>query len=362
MDRTWDQVAERIVDALDVRAGELIQLRDLAGRLEVTQEVLVAIERRGATPLLQLLPPTYLARLLTTTEPKLLADWDRHRQSWLEATDRIVVLAGVMSDLEHTPPAARAAWHQAVERLTRDEERRCIPCVLVAIPTAQRAEQRGYTSAELDRLIIPALSASPVELAAQANRLLGRLSGAAHLTIQSGRNCALSLDITGRRWLSDTGELPAAERLPPGTQAVLNLPSGAVYTTVVEAATHGQLWLPEAAGARDVVLWFEGGRVVRIEAAHGAAELEALFAQHTGESRRISHIGIGLNPSIERTIGWPLVDEHRQGALIIAFGENRYLGGQNESSLNIDFVLPSADLLAEQRAIVKGGQLVAEDA
>ncbi|MEZ4523028.1 MAG: hypothetical protein R3A46_15530 [Thermomicrobiales bacterium] len=47
----------------------------------------------------------------------------------------------------------------------------------------------------------------------------------------------------------------------------------------------------------------------------------------------ISHTGIGLNPALHTEVDWVLVDEHRHGSLFIAFGENRYLGGQNASSL-----------------------------
>jgi leucyl aminopeptidase (aminopeptidase T) len=119
-----------------------------------------------------------------------------------------------------------------------------------------------------------------------------------------------------------------AGTLPAGTQPVLNLPSGGVYTTVVEAATQGRLRFPEAAGAHDVTLDFEAGRILRIEAARGVGERNTLFDQHTGEPRRMSHIGIGLNPYLKRTIGWSVVNENRQGTLFVAFGENGILGAE----------------------------------
>ncbi len=54
-----------------------------------------------------------------------------------------------------------------------------------------------------------------------------------------------------------------------------------------------------------------------------------------------------------------LIDEHCHGAIFIAFGENRYLGGKNESSLNIDFTIRDADLLIGEKAIVTRGKLMA---
>jgi leucyl aminopeptidase (aminopeptidase T) len=345
---------------LDVQAGDLVQLRDHSDRIDVVQELLLALERRGATPLLQLLPSTYLQRLLASTDPGLLGRWDQRRIAWLEATDRILVLAGVGPDLSEAPADALGTWHQAIVRLTHAEERRCIPSLLAAIPTNARAEQLGLSLSELEDLLAPALSASPSELQLGVDRVLAALEQAHTLTIRSGASSVLQLDLGGRRWLSDNGAMPGADARQPGTQAVLNLPAGAVYTTVVETATQGTLWLGDVMGAQGVALHFDGGRVVAIEAAQGAEKLESMFDQHTGEPRRLSHIGVGLNPYLQRSIGWTLVDEHRHGALIIAFGENRYLGGQNESSLNVDFSLSDADLLAGQRTIVLQGQVVVD--
>jgi hypothetical protein len=69
-------------------------------------------------------------------------------------------------------------------------------------------------------------------------------------------------------------------------------------------------------------------------------------------------VGLGLNPYLRQPIGWTLVDEHILGALFIAFGENRYMGGQNESSLNIDFALPGTTLEVGGRTVVLEGDIV----
>ena len=118
------------------------------------------------------------------------------------------------------------------------------------------------------------------------------------------------------------------------------------------------MWLPKAAGATDVVFHFAKGRIERIEAASGAEALNEMFDSHTGEPRRVSHIGLGLNPYLHQPIGWTLVDEHILGALFIAFGENRYMGGQNESSLNVDFALSGTTLEVGGRTVVLEGDVI----
>ena len=45
------------------------------------------------------------------------------------------------------------------------------------------------------------------------------------------------------------------------------------------------------------------------------------------------------------------------GTLFLALGENRYMGGQNEASLNVDYTIPDATILAGDRVIVDTGRL-----
>lgn len=358
MSERWDEVAEHVMETLSAQPGEAIHVRDRTGRYDVLRAMLLAIERRGATPLPDLLPGDYLERLLTSTDPAVLATWDRHRLAWGEKTDRALVLGQVEADLATAPRAAVDAWRQAVDRLTLLEHRRRVPYLLVAVPTAERARQLGLSLADLEDAVLPAVTAKPEALRREVDRALAALREARTLTIRSGSTCVLHLDQGGRRWLSDTGTMPFRDEQTPKVQPVLNLPAGAVYTTTIESATHGSLWLPRAGVAREVVLHFEGGRVASIEAAHGADTLAAMLDRHSGEPRRVSHIGIGLNPYLQRSTGWTLVDEHRHGYLLIALGENRYLGGENESTLNVDFAIPDATLLADGRAIVANGRLV----
>jgi leucyl aminopeptidase (aminopeptidase T) len=358
----WVAVANRVVNALDARAGELVQVRDRTGRYDVIQEITLALERLGATPVLELLPPGYVQRLLTSTDPQLLARWDKHRSIWQESVDRVLVLAGVDEDRTgDVPLRAAKEWQRAVERLSAIEARRCLPYLLVAVPTDPGAQELGMTPGDLEEIVVPSLAAPPEVLQRQIDAVLVMVQQAQTFTIHSGGDNELRLELGGRRWLSDSGRMPAPGVLAPGVQPVQNLPAGSVYTTVLEDATNGTLRLPSIHGATNVTLEFHGGRVVSVDAVSGGEWLTALLDRHDGEPRRVSHIGIGLNPHLNRSIGWTLVDEHRHGALFIALGENRYLGGENASSLNVDFAIPEGSLSVDGRLLVEEGVLKGVD-
>jgi leucyl aminopeptidase (aminopeptidase T) len=356
MDISWGQIGRRIVSGLGVQRGELIAVRDNVGRLDVLLEILLEIELRGATPLVQHVPPEYMRRYLEQVPPDILAEWDRHRAAWARQQDRVLVLTSAERGFNDVPRARLRVWQEAVARLTELEDQPPHPYLLVAIPGAARAAQLGMSEAELEAILLPALAASTKELQGEIDRVLALASGGGPIVLHSGEGHTLRLQQGDRIWLSDDGYIDRAD-LERGANAS-NLPAGSIYTTVIEGETEGSLWLPKAAGAREVVFTFRDGRIERIEAASGADELRALFDRHSGEPRRVSHIGIGLNPYLREPIGWTLVDEHVHGYVFIAFGENRYMGGQNASSLNVDFALPGATLTVGERVVVSEGRVV----
>ena len=137
-----------------------------------------------------------------------------------------------------------------------------------------------------------------------------------------------------------------------------NLPAGSIYTTVLEDRTGGSLWLPRAGPASEITLTFDMGRIVAVDAASGAQGLLDMLDMHSGEPRRVGHIGIGLNPYLAQPVGWTLVDEHVHGHLFLSLGENRYMGGENESSLNVDYAIPNATLIVEGQVVVGKGRIV----
>jgi len=94
MNEMWAAIARRAAAGLGVEAGELILVRDRAGRANVVRELLLAVEEKGATPLPELVSNDYLQRLVRTVPVAHLATWDRHRIAWMRQVDRVLVLEG----------------------------------------------------------------------------------------------------------------------------------------------------------------------------------------------------------------------------------------------------------------------------
>ena len=348
-------LAWRAVQGAGVQPGELVLVMDHAGRDDLLRKVLLNVELAGATPLPEIAPPDHIAKVLFAAETEHIAAMDKHRQAWMQQCDRIIVLSGGWLDLKDAPAENIAAWSDAQARLSVIEEAKRTPHIVVAVPNETFAQQLGVTLDELERILHDPIVAPLLDLQNAALRIQHKLKGDA-ITLRTGQNCALHMQHGSRPVLMDDGYIDDNDRAQGAV--VSNLPAGSVYTTVLEDSAEGALFLPVAGGARDVKMHFSTGRVVKIEAASGADEVEAMFDGHAGDSRRISHIGIGANPHLRKPIGWTLVDEHVWGALFIAFGENRYMGGQNESELNEDFALHDASMDVDGVPLLRNGRIV----
>ena len=347
----WDEVAERAVSALDAPAGGLVCVRDRAARPEALLAVLVALARHDLTPSLEVMPNELLDSILRDAPLEHLLHWDRHRA--LDAARAVGALRLAGGDgplLEGVDPVRRSAWQQSVARVEAIVELRRIPVVVLAVPTARQAAVLGCDLATLDAAVLPALAIPAADLALSAAQALAAAAASCTLTIRSP-GCELAMSAEGRTWSIDVGEVTPTAR--DAGAPVVNLPSGSIYTTVVEPSVEGTVRVAVLAGCHDVVLTFEHGRVSRVAAATGnIGSIELLFETSSGEPRRVSHVGLGLNPAVgDAARGWVLVEENAAGSVYIALGENRYLGGENESSLNIDALVTAGSLSAGERVV-----------
>ncbi|NWF80023.1 MAG: aminopeptidase [Chloroflexi bacterium] len=356
MQNQWAELGRRLALGVQAGPGDLVLVRDVAGSPELLLETVLALELRGAVALPYLMSAAKMEQMLAAGNPALIT---AHGAGWtqlLQRIDRVLVLGGVPPKLDHAPPAARAALDALDTQWSAVEETRRLPYLVAAIPTAAQADRLHLEHEALLAHLMPALLAPVEELRAEIGRILAVAGVAERLTIRTGEDHELRMIRRGRPWLADDGVIDAGDQASGAI--VSNLPAASLYTTIVEASAEGSVALERAGSAHGVVFQFRDGRIVAIEAEAGANELAAFLDSHNGEPRRISHIGIGLNPYLRLPIGWPLVDEHVHGALFLALGENRYMGGDNRSSLNIDFVLGNATLRADGLTLVEHSQVM----
>ena len=329
-------IAQRVVDALPTVTG-IVLVRDRCGRADIVDLVVDECRMRGLDADVEHVSNDRLREMIGSGSPVELARWDLERADRTPAVNGLIVLGGWPADLAGLPTESVQAWAAAAGRVERALEKRNVPTVVVAVPTEYVAERLGVSLAELEARVLPGLLASSTSLSDSAAPFVDALRAHSRVDVMTAAG-TLVVDRGQRPLMIDDGVVDPAD-IARGA-VVSNLPAGSLYWTAIEDATRGEIELTDG-----TVLRFDnGGRVVAGDYV----------------SERISHLGVAINPLVTGTIGWTIVDEHRPGAVFLALGENRYMGGENESRINVDLIPASPTVVVGGITLVKDGVLVAD--
>jgi aminopeptidase len=170
-----------------------------------------------------------------------------------------------------------------------------------------------------------------------------------------GPDTDLRVGTAGRSWLAADGRL--------------NMPDGEVFTSPLETVTEGEIRyrfpaIFEGREVEDVRLRFEGGEVVRAEAAQGEPYLRSLL--EIEGARVLGEVAFGLNYEIDRFTSNILFDEKIGGTMHLALGSSfPQAGGRNLSGLHWDMICDlreEGEVWADGELVWKAGRFLEEPA
>lgn len=169
----------------------------------------------------------------------------------------------------------------------------------------------------------------------------------------------LTFSISDRRIGMETGTLK--ECFSTDKECDVEIPAGEVYVAPVEDSADGVLVTDEVRdfGIGKLKMKFHEGRIISFEAEKGKASFKRLLEEANGQKDRIAEFGIGINCGA-KPLGLRIYDEKSQGTAHIAIGNNTHLGGMNEASIHIDFILNKPTIKADKDIIMKDGESLRE--
>jgi leucyl aminopeptidase (aminopeptidase T) len=233
-----------------------------------------------------------------------------------------------------------------------------LPAWTAAKVVVMKSKARAGWGAFIDQSVLDhEMSADYEQIATLTLSLAERLRGSstAHITTEIGTDLRMSL--AGREWREDTGKLR-------GQGAFGNLPAGEIYIAPIEDSAEGVLvidkCLPGMMLTEPVNLFFEKGRVTKIEGGVGAEYLERTIAQHGDAARVIAELGIGTNP-MARLQGNIITDEKVLGTIHVAIGRNDYYGGKNVATTHIDGIVSKPTVIIDGTVFIDGGRYLIEE-
>lgn len=219
----------------------------------------------------------------------------------------------------------------------------------------KRASDAGARGATLPGVTVEMLTrvmAVDFDLMGRRSKALAALldeGGVARLTCPRGSD--LTLDLSGRRGISDDGDLTASG-------AFGNLPCGEGF--IAPAGGEGRIVASSLAplGLSDepATLTVRGGRIVAGRGGLGPAYLARLLA-HGERGTNLAELGVGSNDRALLT-GNMLEDEKILGTAHVAFGASAGIGGTVSVPIHLDVVVLDASLEVDGRAVLDAGRYV----
>ncbi len=205
------------------------------------------------------------------------------------------------------------------------------------------------------------LSADYSAIAALTNRLGDQLDGRSQVRITTPLGTDLSLDISGRKVMRDTGLFHRPREHG-------NLPAGECYVSPIEDRTSGVFVVDKSYPGilidEPIRLTVEHGRVSAIDGGHEAQRLLEIIQDgerktHGEGCRVVCELGIGTNPNA-RLQGNVLTDEKVLGTVHIAIGHNALesYGGQNRAPIHLDGVIGDPTLIVDGETLIRSGDFL----
>lgn len=202
-----------------------------------------------------------------------------------------------------------------------------------------------------------ALAADYYAIKKETEQLANLLTKAKRARVVTDNGTDIEFSIEGRYGGADTGII--ANKGEWG-----NLPGGEAFIAPVEGTATGRLVVP--AGwyfdlNEDMILDFKNGYVVSI---HGGGKVgeELRNLCRFGDDRYLhrrncAELGIGTNPKAKRPDN-VLEAEKIKGTIHIAIGDSSHIGGNNESDLHEDFVIPMPTLYLDEEIVIEKGEIL----
>ncbi len=194
-------------------------------------------------------------------------------------------------------------------------------------------------------------------IAAVTGRLAEKMENSRKARITSPAGTDLTLDITARPLIQDTGLYTE-----PGDWG--NLPAGEVYVAPVEGTARGRVVIDGSLAGLELLdepveVIVENGLAVTFKGGPQARELEAILEAAGPGARNLAELGIGTNPEA-RLIGNILEDEKVLGTAHVAFGANASFGGKIQVPCHIDGIMIEPTVTLEGKKILNQGRLMAD--
>ncbi len=362
MTKMEERIASRVVnECLGIKAGDVVVISTFPHTIPLANAIAMECYRQDADPLTVLDTDDVFYGHMEALSEDSLKTTSHHCLGLADYVKYYVWLGGPedpspMKEIPESKWSAlfegeKAHWDKSMEL------KRLSAGLAIGQVTPQRARTYGFDYDAWKAMIEAAMEVSPKELYEMGKRLEPILGGVAPARVTAPNGTDLRFELGGRTPQIFDGILDEDD-IKRGSLGV-GLPAGNIEVAVLEDTAEGTVVFDVPAPQVGVLIkemkWvFKDGKLVEISAKENEKSIKGLYAGASGDKDRLGALTIGLNPRAKTGF---LENAIPLGAVTLSIGDNRELGGKNESDWGFPGTLSNATLEIAGKNVVKEGKL-----
>lgn len=356
-------LAEKVVrDSLRVTGNDVVVINTWDWTADLASALALECFRLGADVLMTLYTDDFYFEHLKILSEEDLRQTSRH---CLELADYSSVEIFVGAPEDHSRfkdiPAGKTAANAQGEKVhwEKSREKRIRTAALefsTVHPQVAKTYRFDYSSWK--KTAQSAVMVDYHEVSQFGAGLASVLEKGQNVRIKQGNETDLRFQIAGRVPYVSDGVIDEAD-MERG-QVFTSLPAGTVAVAPIETTVNGHvrfdLPLPRSGKLISRIEWkFEQGQLVSFNAKKNLSTIKDRWNVAKGDKDRIGSLILGINPRARFGFN---IDSLVRGAVSIGIGENRQLGGENNTDFSVAGTLGKAMVELDGAPIMKNGRYV----
>ena len=356
-------LVENIVHrTLKIGSNDSVNIEVAAHTVELGREIALECRRAGADTHTYYFDEELWFNSIKTLPIEWLKEGSRLHEAIIDASTASISASALSNPtmLRQLPPERVAANSTGGSKISDKMDERKLRSVFLmqALATPARAGAYGFDLAKWKHTLVEASSTDLNVLGRKGHELGNMIGEAGEIQLHSPTGTDLTFSVKGRTLKINDGIIDD-EDLKEGAYSV-NIPAGEDFVTVVEDSAEGTL-VPDqpltykGTFVEGIKLTFKAGKAESFTGGRNFEILKADYDATSGDRDRIADLTVGLNP--KAAFGF-LINSIVSGAVTVGIGDNHTEGGKNDSNFHLALTLGNATLSADDRDLVKNGQLM----
>ena len=322
----------------------------------LAQYIMLESPRVGAHAFLWEFDEGFFLESLKNASEKPLAAVLSKARSLVEKSDVIIWLSQ-FEDVERFPVNVREVVYSFWDAVYEDVKLK--PRLLVNLPSPKTVRAMRINYLEFLAAFINGVKVDYARIKGIGVNVALELAEKNRIRVSHSNGTDLEFSIEGRHVAVESGTLE--DCYSTGKDCGVEVPGGEVYVAPIETSANGIFVVDEHKeyGLKRLELLFADGRIAEFKAERGGDSFKRLLEKAKGGKDRIGEFGVGTNYGM-KPVGWSVYDEKALGTAHIALGNNVHLGGVNEASIHVDFVLDKPTVEVDNKVILRKGRIVGQ--